>query len=129
MLRFRIVNTSGAPTVTATLQAGTLRRAVVLDIDSKKGQAYDIAWTIQEADTLGSTPTVVRPVGPSGTLDIEADLTTPGHPPDRYQRQYPYMLQGTQVRILTPGVGRYLFQYRTPTWLDQDVTATIAERR
>lgn len=128
-LRFRIVNTSGAPTVTTTLQAGAVLRAVVLDTNSKKGEAYDIAWTIQAADADPGSPMLVRPPGPRGSVDVEADLTTPGHPPDRYQREYPYVMQGDQLRILTPGRGRYLLQYGKPTWLDQDVTATLAETR
>jgi hypothetical protein len=100
----------------------------VLDTQSQKGRAYDIAWTIRAAAgaDLANAMTVAPP-GPRGAIDIEADLTTPGHAPDRYQRDYPYVVNGDEVRVLTPGVGRYLFQYGKPVWLDQDVAATIAE--
>ena len=65
---------------------------------------------------------------PIGTVDIEADFSAPGRPTDRYQRQYPYTVAGAEARVLTPGWGRYLFRYRNPIWLNQDVSPTLSEQ-
>jgi hypothetical protein len=63
----------------------------------------------------------------SGEVAIEADFDARGHAPQRYELQYPYIADAVRLSLLTPGWGRYLFQYRAPTWLNQDVAPTLAE--
>ena len=48
---------------------------------------------------------------------------------NRYQLTYPYSASATQVSVLTPPQGRFLFQYREPVWLNQDVSRTLTAAR
>jgi 4-amino-4-deoxy-L-arabinose transferase-like glycosyltransferase len=129
-LRFQIVNTTGAPTVTARCTAGGKTKTVVLDRKSKKGAEYTVEWTL----TAGASPSRSRRASLAlptsiGTAEIEADFSEPGRVTDRYQLLYPYTVASDRVSVLTPGWGRYLFRYRNTVWLNQDVSSTLAEAR
>jgi hypothetical protein len=127
-LHFRVVNTVGAPTVVTTLRIGTANRAVVLDRSSTRGATYNVTWTIVAGPHVAhAAPTVVSVPNASGEVAIEADFDARGHAPQRYELQYPYIADVVRLSLLTPGWGRYLFQYRAPTWLNQDVSPTLAE--
>jgi hypothetical protein len=126
-LRFRIVNTVGTQMVITTLHAGDVDRSVVLDRASTRGKSYNLAWTVSAAPSERPAASTVTLPDAIGTVDIEADFPAPGRAADRYQRQYPYTVAGGEARVLTPGWGRYLFRYRTPLWLNQDVDPTLTE--
>jgi hypothetical protein len=127
-LRFRIVNSVGTQMVLTTLHVGHVDRTVVLDRASTRGRSYDVAWTVSATPSVGTSPSTVNLPDTTGTVDIEADFPAPGRAVDRYQRQYPYTVAQGEARVLTPGWGRYLFRYRTPLWLNQDVAPTLTER-
>jgi len=55
-----------------------------------------------------------------------ADFGLPGSI-EHYELQYPYAVDGTQTTVITPGWGRYLFQYVHIAWLNEDVSATLRE--
>jgi len=126
-LRFRIVNTTGASSVVSTLHVGPIDRAVVLDTTSSRRKMYDVTWVLRAEALKGVRSNSVHLPASGGTVEIGADLTSTGHPSDQYQRVYPYSVEGGRVRVLAPGRGRYLFRYRNPTWLNQDVGPTLAE--
>ncbi len=129
VLRFHVVNTTGSPVVLSTLHVGGVTRTAVLDTSSSKNAAYDISWTL-EAPALGAN-SGTKLVVPStnGSVEVEADFTSPGRASSRYQLQYWYSADHDHVRLLGPGRGRYLFQYQAPIWLNQDINPTLSEAR
>jgi 4-amino-4-deoxy-L-arabinose transferase-like glycosyltransferase len=124
-LHLTIVNTVGAPTVVARLSVAGVDRSIVLDTSSTRGRHYDVTWLLT-SQPVGAAPNVVEVPAGKGLATAEADFISSGHT-ERFQRQYPYVAESNNVRVLVPGIGRYLFQYRTNVWLHQDVAATIAE--
>jgi hypothetical protein len=134
-LRFRIVNSVGAPIVTSLFHAGDIDQLVVLDRHSHKGESYVVTWTLVAFPWLpGAPPTTIAMPNSSGIAEIEADFWQPAgflqvaRPPERYQLQYPYIVGAGSAQVLMPGWGRYLFQYNDPVWLNQDVHTTLAEQ-
>jgi hypothetical protein len=128
LLRFRIVNTVGTRTVVATLDLGSERRSVVLDTASVRGRVYDVTWRVRGAASLARIePTeVVAPAG-SGVFDVGAEFRAPNQSPDRYRLRYAYESRVGTVRVLLPGIGRYLYQFGTPTWVNQEVAPTLRQ--
>lgn len=128
-LRFRIVNTMGATTVTIRCETAEVSRSVVLDTHSRKGATYTFEWILSAATPSPQSPvtTIALPTSSSGTAAIEADFGNPGKTTDRYQLRYPYAVTGRRVSVLRPGRGQYLFQYRNAVWLNQDIAPTLTE--
>jgi hypothetical protein len=127
-LHFRIVNTVGTPTVVATLNLGPEHRAVVLDTASVRGRSYDVTWTLRAAASLVRlNPTeVVVPAG-SGITDVGAEFRARDRAPDQYRVRYPYEARAGAVSVLVPGVSQYLYQFGTPTWVNQDIAPTLQQ--
>jgi len=125
ILHFRIVNNVGAPNVITTFSAGNRSRTLVLDRASRRGATYEVAWTLSAVPRQG--PTLLAVTNTRGIATVEAAFATPNGTTERYQRLYPYTTDPNSIRVLMPGVGRYLFQYGTAIWLNQDVTPTLAE--
>ena len=127
-LDFTIINTVGAPVVTTRLVTPRIDRTIILDTKSTQGRTYDVAWTFLARNTRPTGyPNPVELTPSSGTITIEADFEAPTKTTDRYQLQYPYVANTQQVSLLTPGWGRYLFQYHEPVWLNQDVAPTLVD--
>ena len=124
------MNTTGATTVTTRCNAPGLTRTVVLDRSSEKGATYTFECTLASAPADPGSPvaTIALPTS-TGTAEIEANFIEPGHATDRYQLSYPYSVEAQQVSVLTPGWGRFLFQYDKAVWVNQDVSPTLGERR
>jgi hypothetical protein len=128
-IRVRIVNTTGAPTVATRARVGDQERTVVLDRTSRKGSTYDVVWTLTTDPTREDASETTITVPPStGDAEIEAGFTDSDATTDRYQLVYPYSVSDGRVNLLTPGRGRFLFEYGDPVWLNQDVSTTLAER-
>jgi hypothetical protein len=125
-LRFRVVNTTGATTVTTRLRAGHTIRTRVLDTHSHKGAAYTFTWTLSARPTTGHTAISLPPS--RGTATVEANLGRVGQAPDRFELRYPYLADEHQVHVLEPGWGRTLFRFGQARWLNEDVSATLREQ-
>ena len=127
-LHFRIVNTVGAPTVMTKLGVNdSVDQTIVLDTASTKGKSYDVTWTLSAQQLKTTAPNVVTVPQGGGTATVEADFTQPTGKTEYYERQYPFVASPKAVAVLTPGIGRYYFQYTTSVWINQDVTPTLAE--
>jgi 4-amino-4-deoxy-L-arabinose transferase-like glycosyltransferase len=127
-LSFHITNTIGAPTVTITLKLNGRTRTVVLDRHSHRDKTYDLSWTLTTNPTPSPTTTTITvPANSNGEAIAEVEFTNVDQPTQEYQRLYPYAANTTQITLLTPGIGQYLFTYRTPIWLNQDINPTLSE--
>jgi len=127
-LHFRIVNTVGTPTVMTRLVLGDgSNQSMTLDTTSHKGEAYKVSWTLTTVPTKTTAPNIVIVPPGSGTATVEADFTAATGKTEYYERQYPYIASANGIAVLTPGIGRYYFQYTSSVWLYQDVTPTLAE--
>jgi len=127
-LHFRIVNTVGAPTVVTKFEVNdAVEQTIALDTASTKGKSYDVTWTLTAQPVKTTKPNVVTVPQGSGTATVEADFSEPTGKTENYERQYPYVASPNRVVVLTPGIGRYYFQYTTSLWINQDVTPTLTE--
>ncbi len=127
-LHFRIVNTVGTPTVMTRLDLGdNANQSMTLDTASHKGETYNVTWTLTTETSKTSAPNVVAVPPASGTATVEADFVSATGKIEYYERQYPYIAGANGLAVLTPGIGRYYFQYTSSVWLNQDVTPQLAE--
>ena len=126
-LRFRVVNTVGARIVVTHFRTGTIDRFMVLDTRSHRGKGYDFSWTISAVPPpYGPVDNFVVLPPTLGTAEIQADFASPGSV-EHYELQYPYAVAPGRAAVITPGWGRYLFQYGHVVWLNEDVSATLRE--
>jgi len=125
-LRFRIVNTLGASVVLTHLHTAGVDRLVVLDTHSAKGATYTFSWTLTDATPPFLPVTTVKLPVSLGTAEVEA-VFVQGTTIERYQLQYPYAVAPGHTTVITPGWGRYLFEYLHVTWLDEQVSPTLTE--
>ncbi len=126
-LRFRIVNTVGAKLVVTHFRTAAIDRYAVLDTNSHKGKAYTFSWTLSAVPPpYGAFNNFVVLPTSIGTAEVQADFGLPGSV-EHYELQYPYAVDGRQATVITPGWGRYLFQFAHVVWLNEDVAATLRQ--
>ena len=101
-------------------------RFVVLDTHSTKGATYTFSWILTDATPPFLPVTTVKLPISLGTAEVEAVFVQPGTI-EHYLLQYPYAVAPGHTTVITPGWGRYLFQYLHATWLDEQVSPTLSE--